>query len=71
MHELKHCLHFHVTRSGQNVRVVQKPARTKEALVAGQLAYDFRRSRWIAIVHIVNGAHVIHATTRCEWCQEL
>lgn len=56
---------FHVARTGDNVRIVQKTARAQETLVAGQFTYDFCRTSGIAIVHIVHGAHVVH-TAACH-----
>lgn len=44
--------------------VVQEAAGAEEALIAGQFADNFRGTRCVAIVQIVNGAHVVHAAAR-------
>lgn len=61
-----HLLHFHVSRAGEDVSVIQEPAATEEALIAGKLAHHLRRARRVAVVHVVNRAHIVHTSASYE-----
>lgn len=61
-----HLLHFHVSRAGEDVSVIQESAATEEALIAGKLAHHLRRARRVAVVHVVNRAHIVHTSASYE-----
>ena len=46
--------------------VVQESAGREKTLVSQQLAHDFRGARRVAIVDVVDGAHVVHAAAGDE-----
>jgi hypothetical protein len=54
--------HFHITGACDECFVVNEAARGQETLVAQQLSQHLGGAAAVAIVHVVNCAHVVHAT---------
>jgi hypothetical protein len=57
-------LHFHVARAGDDVPVAEEAAGAEKAVVAGELADHLGHPRRVAVVQVVDGAHVVHPAAR-------